>query len=115
MIGVASGFVKTERWLTVINKLKNCPNCGGILNEAGRCEFCGSKVYDFLNISFENNRGISDKTYIRIKVNGKIFIMPVYVSNCNYTMYSSRDYSELVVTFLVHGDPICCEDDSDED
>lgn len=99
----------------MINELKNCPNCGGILNEAGRCEFCGSKVYDFLNISFENNRGISDKTYIRIKVNGKIFIMPVYVSNCNYTMYSSRDYSELEVTFLVHENPIVYEDDSDED
>lgn len=100
----------------MINKLKNCPNCGGILNETGRCEFCGSKVYDFLNISFENNRSISDKTYIRIKSSGKIFIMPVlFVSNCNYTTYSAREYSELEVTFLVHGDPICCEDDSNED
>ena len=36
----------------MINQLKNCPNCAGILNEAGRCTYCVSKVYDFLSINF---------------------------------------------------------------
>lgn len=38
----------------MIERLTNCPNCGGTLNEAGRCEFCGSKVYDFLTIDFNS-------------------------------------------------------------
>lgn len=36
----------------MIEKLKNCPNCAGILDEAGRCKYCGSKVYDFLTLDF---------------------------------------------------------------
>jgi hypothetical protein len=64
-----------------IEKLTNCPQCGGILNEAGRCEFCGSKVYDFLTFNFTGpyHKFASAKTYIRIKQNGKIVIAPVTV------------------------------------
>lgn len=62
-----------------IEQLENCPNCGGILNETGRCQFCGSKVYDFLAISFGDPRSPSyAKTYIRIKVENRIGILPVY-------------------------------------
>ena len=63
----------------MIEKLKNCPSCGGILNEAGRCEFCGSKVYDFLTIDFKDRYMPSAQTYIRIKYDGKIIIAPVTV------------------------------------
>lgn len=65
-----------------IEKLHNCPNCGGTLNEAGRCSFCGSKVYDFLSINFNDLYHPSAKTYIRIKSNGKIVLAPVIVNNC---------------------------------
>lgn len=66
-----------------IEKLSNCPNCDGILDDGGRCIFCGSKVYDFLTLSFDGPRA---KTYIRIKVGNKIGILPVYPQNANYTL-----------------------------
>lgn len=65
----------------MIEKLKNCPNCGGTLNEAGRCSFCGSKVYDFLSINFDHTYRSSAKTYIRIRSNGKVILAPVIVNN----------------------------------
>jgi len=68
----------------VIEALKNCPNCGGTLNEAGRCSFCGSKVYDFLTIDFNKRECPSARTYVRMRVkdsNGKfkIIIAPIIV------------------------------------
>lgn len=77
----------------MIDKLTNCPQCGGILNEAGRCEFCGSKVYDFLTIDFSNTQYISAKTYIRVKYKGKIVIAPVIVNSMRMDMESSLDTS----------------------
>lgn len=67
----------------MIERLTNCPSCGGTLNEAGRCEFCGSKVYDFLSINFDHTYRPSAKTYIRIKSNGKIILAPVIVNNAS--------------------------------
>ena len=63
----------------MIEKLKNCPNCAGILDEEGRCKYCGSKVYDFLSIDFDVAAcsGKKAKTYIRIRNNGKIMLLPV--------------------------------------
>ena len=63
----------------MIEKLTNCPNCGGYLNDSGRCEFCGSKVFDFLTIDFNARNMPSAKTYIRLKVDGKVMIAPVIV------------------------------------
>ena len=64
----------------MIEQLTNCPSCGGILNEAGRCEFCGSKVFDFLTISFDHRQMPSAKTYIRLKVGNKVVIAPVVIN-----------------------------------
>lgn len=64
----------------MIEKLTNCPNCGGYLNDSGRCEFCGSKVYDFLAIDFNPKGMPSAKTYIRIKANGGTVIAPVIIN-----------------------------------
>lgn len=69
----------------MIERLTNCPTCGGILNEAGRCRFCGSKVYDFLTIDFSEKNYPSARTYIRIKVNGKIVLAPVIIDNVSMT------------------------------
>lgn len=69
----------------MIEQLKNCPNCGGTLNEAGCCNFCGSKVYDFLTIDF-SGRLPTAKTYIRIKVDDKIVLAPIIIDNVSMTM-----------------------------
>lgn len=70
-----------------IEKLTNCPQCGGILNEAGRCEFCGSKVYDFLTIDLPEFpfKYPSAKTYIRVKCGSKIMLAPVVVDTIEKT------------------------------
>ena len=62
-----------------IERLKNCPNCAGILDEAGRCRYCGSKVYDFLTLNFDGSGGSysGGKTYIRIHTDGKIMLLPI--------------------------------------
>ena len=76
--------------------LRNCPNCGGYLNDSGRCEFCGSKVYDFINIDFDKNA----KTYIRVKYNGKIVLMPVVFTDYRYdSMCDTVDISSYNVYF----------------
>ena len=80
----------------MIEQLENCPNCGGVLDEAGRCKFCGSKVYDFLNISFDDPRSSSyAKTYIRLKVGNRIGILPVYPQNANYTIRNNAYYIDM--------------------
>ena len=105
----------------MIEKLTNCPNCSGVLNEAGRCEFCGSKVYDFLTIDFNDRNMPSAKTYIRMKANGKIVIAPVIVDTTEYKIksddyvtdffdgrrYIHRPcYPEININFIVVGDMI---------
>lgn len=74
----------------MIEALKNCPNCGGTLNEAGRCSFCGSKVYDFLTIDFNDRKYPAARTYVRMRVkdsNGKfkIIIAPIIVDTVEMT------------------------------
>lgn len=115
-----------------IEKLNNCPNCGGILDEAGRCVFCGSKVYDFMNISFDDPRSPSyAKTYIRLKVGNRIGILPVYPQSANYTLRNNGVYvdncydgkyihkvntfdAELEVNFRVFDDVIWYEEADNE-
>ena len=74
----------------LIKSLHNCPSCGGILDDVGRCQFCGSKVYDLIDIDlgfspeklFKKN-----KSYIRIKdPNGGIILAPVVVSTATVTV-----------------------------
>ena len=78
----------------MIEKLKNCPNCAGILNEAGRCTYCGSKVYDFLTINFTGREIPSEKTYIRIKSNGKIVLAPIQVNTMGVTVKCNDIYAD---------------------
>ena len=73
----------------MIERLKNCPNCGGTLNEAGRCEFCGSKDFDFLTIDFNSRTMPSAKTYIRLKVGDKIVIAPVVIDGARIDIRSN--------------------------
>ena len=57
--------------------LRNCPNCGGYLNDSGRCEFCGSKIYDFVGLDFDR----PTKTYLRMKYQGQIITLPVHIND----------------------------------
>lgn len=90
----------------MIEELKNCPNCGGTLNEAGRCSFCGSKVYDFLTIDFNKREYPSALTYVRMRVkdpNGhsKIVIAPIIVDTVSMTSrpeYCSCGYPDSIAT-----------------
>ena len=94
----------------MIEQLKNCPQCGGILNEAGRCEFCGSKVYDFLSIDFGPNGKRSAKTYIRIRTGKQIMLAPILVNNVTVTMSSDpHEIPEIDASFYVVGDMILIE------
>lgn len=114
----------------MIEKLKNCPNCVGILDEVGRCNYCGSKVYDFLTIDFDQYRKgkISNKSYIRVKTCGVIKLIPIlYCGNAElkiepiYNTY--RDWNgtlkmtkvgsplvEMNINFQCGGDIITYED-----
>lgn len=65
-----------------MDRLHNCPNCGGYLNDHGRCEFCGSKVYDLCDIDLAlDSKKFPKKTYLRIKTDKGIWTVPVY-ANC---------------------------------
>ena len=90
-----------------MEKLENCPNCGGILDDLGRCEFCGSKVYDLCDIDVTNhgNRG---RTYIRIKTDNRIILAPVITNVVNITC--SRDcFPTMDIEFMVCGNMIMQE------
>lgn len=86
-----------------MEKLKNCPNCAGYLDDSGRCNFCGSKVYDFCNIDVTNNRG---KNYIRLKTNNQIIIAPVFAEYATITTTTQSENITLDVSFVVAGDVI---------
>ena len=49
-----------------MEQIHNCPNCGGTLQDDGRCRFCGSKVYDLTDISLDEPK------YIRMKIHNSI-------------------------------------------
>ena len=61
--------------------LSNCPNCGGYLNDTGRCEFCGSKVYDFVNVVLDPFGCPENKTYIRVRSGNRILTIPLLITN----------------------------------
>ncbi len=70
--------------MDIIDRLHNCPNCGGTLQDDGACRFCGSKVYDFLQVDLKDYK----PTYIRMKWDGKIIIIPVKIETVSVSMYN---------------------------
>ena len=71
--------------MDIIERLHNCPNCGGTLQDDGACRFCGSRVYDFVAVDMEDYK----PTYLRIKRDGKIIIMPVRFNSVSTRWYSN--------------------------
>ena len=80
-----------------MEQFHNCPNCGGYLNDAGRCEFCGSKVYDFVNVDFDKH----NKTYIRIRSNGKIITAPVIFNVGTLTVDTSMSTADMCYSSML--------------
>ena len=102
-----------------MDRLHNCPNCGGYLNDRGRCAFCGSKVYDFcdIDLSFDVTKP-PKKTYLRLKTAQGIWTVPVIAQTCGVTTPSCEDtilgvsstymscpaYPEIELNFLAVGE-----------
>ena len=67
-----------------MERLKNCPNCGGILDDEGRCMYCKSKVYDLtgMKIDLDNRDIVLFKVYLK----GHEVIMKGYPTNVSMNM-----------------------------
>ena len=83
--------------------MKNCPNCGGTLQDDGRCRFCGSKVYDFVAVDFDEHR----RTYIRIRSGGKIITCPVIFHTANINITSTEITTDDVLGLTPFTIPCC--------
>lgn len=83
----------------MIDILKNCPNCGSIIDEVGRCQHCGSKLYDLFDIDVKE-RG---KKFIRIKSNRGIIIAPVVFESVDMELYMEDRCPTVNINFLVVG------------
>ena len=85
----------------MIERLKNCPNCYGVLDDSGRCKYCGSKLYDFCDIDVKS----PTKNYLRIKTNKGIITAPVMADTVNLTFGScANEYPTIEACFYIIGD-----------
>lgn len=101
----------------MIEILKNCPNCGGLLDDFGSCQFCGSKVYDLCDIDV---RGIPRKksarrgrTYLRILTDKHIILAPVITNTIKITE-EPDSLTLLEAEFVICGD-VTMQEVNDED
>ena len=86
-----------------MEKLKNCPNCGGLLDEFGSCQFCGSKVYDLCDIDVRYRSAHKGRTYLRILTDKQIILAPVITNTISIT--TERDsWPVLDAEFVICGD-----------
>lgn len=60
-------------------RLKNCPSCGGELDDNGRCLYCKSKVYDLTDINIDLNS--HDIIKLKMKCGENTIIMNCYPAN----------------------------------
>lgn len=63
-------------------RLKNCPSCGGELDDNGRCLYCKSKVYDLTDISIDVNS--RDRIKLKLKCGENTIIMDCYPANISW-------------------------------
>lgn len=60
--------------------MSNCPNCGGVLDRAGHCGYCGTNVVPNLNIFSGNAFSYGSITELNINVTdpwGTTFTIPL--------------------------------------
>lgn len=82
-----------------MEKYNNCPNCGGTLDDTGRCQYCGSKVYDFCNIEIGGK-----STFLRLKCNDTIVTAKVKATPSLVIRQETDCYPVIDVGFVVVGD-----------
>lgn len=87
---------------------KNCPNCGGTLDDTGRCKYCDSKVYDFCEIDLNSSK----KTYLRVKNQNQIIIAEVIACPSVSITYETDCYPVIEVEFEVLKATVESEDDN---
>ena len=59
-----------------MTEIKNCPSCGGTLDDTGRCLYCKSKVYDLTDINIDLNS--RDVIKLKMKHGKNTIIMNCY-------------------------------------
>lgn len=69
-----------------MEKLNNCPSCGGTLDDNGRCPFCGSKVYDLTDMVINLNS--RDRIRLRLSDGKNSTIMECYPAAVNVSIDS---------------------------
>ena len=72
-----------------MTQLKNCPNCGGILDDEGRCMYCKSKVYDLTGVNIDFNT--RDVVLLKIKWQDQIVYLKAHPINAKVEMHSVYD------------------------
>lgn len=70
-----------------MEKLNNCPSCGGTLDDNGRCPFCGSKVYDLTDMVINLNS--RDRIRLRLSDGKNSTIMECYPASVNVSIDSN--------------------------
>ena len=77
---------------------KNCPNCGGTLDDTGRCKYCDSKIYDFCDIDLTRSK----KTYLRVRNQNQIITAQVVATpSISITCEMDQYYPTLEAEFTV--------------
>lgn len=73
-------------------ELKNCPNCGGILDDEGRCMYCKSKVYDLTDVNI--NLDTRDILAFKVKMNDKDIYFYARPTNASFDSHFDSNYIE---------------------
>lgn len=72
-----------------MKELKNCPNCGGVLDDNGRCLYCKSKVYDLTDIDID----IDSRDIILIRFRDKDYVWTMKAFPVSINMTSEMPYT----------------------
>lgn len=72
-----------------MEELKNCPNCGGVLDDTGRCMYCNSKVYDLTGVNIDLDT--RDILKMKLKLNGQDVIMNCYPTNAEFEFHPNNE------------------------
>lgn len=83
-------------------ELKNCPNCGGMLDDEGRCMYCKSKVYDLTGVNIDFNT--RDIVLLKIKWQDQMVYLKAHPINAEMEIHPIYDdISSLCGTRIARG------------